>query len=146
ETPMTERFGRLVNLDVAPGFSAISPVVATDPVGTLTAAQYSKSLIAPDRGGVQPRVAVAWRPVAGSSLLIRAGYVVYRNANVYQSIALLMAQQPPLSTAFSVQNTPANPLTLANGFLVPPGATANTFAVDPAFRVGFAHNWQASVQ
>src|SRR5207237_9683355 len=111
ETPMSERFGRLVNLDVASGFTAISPVVATNPVGTLTAAHYSDSLLAPDRGGAQPRLAIAWRPVAGSSLLVRAGYGVYRNTNVYQSIALLLAPQPPLSKAFSVQDTPATPLT-----------------------------------
>ena len=36
EAPITERFGRLVNLDVAPGFTAVSPVVASDPVGPLT--------------------------------------------------------------------------------------------------------------
>jgi hypothetical protein len=146
ETPMSERFGRLVNLDVAPGFTAVTPVVATNPVGALTGARYPASLLRPDRRGVQPRLAVAWRPVPGSSLLIRAGYGVYRNTNVYQSIALLMAQQPPLSKAFNVQNTAANPLTLADGFVVAPGATPNTFAVDPDFRVGFAQNWQASVQ
>jgi hypothetical protein len=146
ETPMSERFGRLVNLDVAPGFTAVSPVVATNPVGGLTAAQYPESLLRPDRRGVQPRLAIAWRPVPGSSLLIRGGYGIYRNTNVYQSIALLMAQQPPLSKAFNVQNTAATPLTLANGFVVAPGTTPNTFAVDPDFRVGFAQNWQASVQ
>ena len=146
ETPMTERLGRLVNLDVAPGFAAISPVVATNPVGDLSAARYPDSLLHSDRLGVQPRLAIAWRPVAGSSLLVRAGYGVYRNANVYQSIALLMAQQPPLSKSFNGENSTANPFTLANGFVVAPGATPNTFAVDPDFRVGFAQNWQASVQ
>jgi hypothetical protein len=65
---------------------------------------------------------------------------------VYQSIATLLAQQPPLSRTFSVQNSAAAPLTLANAFLVSPAFTANTFAVDPAFRVGSAHNWQASLQ
>ena len=92
----------------------------------------------PDRRGVQPRVGVAWRPIPGSSLVVRGGYGVYRNTNVYQSIALLLAQQPPLSKAFSVQNSAANPLTLANGFVAPAGTTPNTFAVDPDFRVGYA--------
>jgi hypothetical protein len=146
EAPMSERFGRLANLDLTPGFTAASPVVATDPVGTLTAARYPGSLLRPDRGGIQPRLAIAWRPVAGSSLLIRGGYGIYRNTNVYQSIALLMAQQPPLSKAFNIENSAANPFTLANGFVAPPSATLNTFAVDPNFRVGFAQNWQASVQ
>jgi trimeric autotransporter adhesin len=146
ETPMSERLGRLVNLDVTPGFTAVSPVVATNPVGGLTSARYPDSLLRPDRRGVQPRLAIAWRPIPGSTLLVRGGYGVYRNTNIYQSIALLMAQQPPLSKAFNVQNTAATPLTLANGFVVAPGATPNTFAVDPDFRVGFAQNWQASVQ
>ena len=40
EAPITERYGRLVNLDVGPGFSAVSPVVASDPIGALTGRQY----------------------------------------------------------------------------------------------------------
>ena len=47
--------------------------------------------------GLQPRLGIALRPVAGSSLVIRAGYGIYRNTGVYQPIALLLAQQPPLS-------------------------------------------------
>src|SRR5262249_49767740 len=35
---------------------------------------------------------------------------------------------------------------LANGFTVPSGMTANTFAVDPDLRVGYTQTWQASVQ
>ena len=146
ESPLSELQGRLVNLDVAPGFAAISPVLATSPTGSLTGRDFHSSLIRPDWGGVQPRLAVAWRPIAGSSIVVRAGYGIYRNTNVYQSIATLMAQQPPLSRTLSVANTPGNPLTLANGFTAPPGLTANTFAVDPDFRIGSAHNWQASVQ
>ena len=38
------------------------------------------------------------------------------------------------------------PLTLANGFVAPEGETLNTFAVDPDFRIGSAHNWQVSIQ
>jgi hypothetical protein len=75
---------------------------------------------------------------------------VYRNSNIYQSIATQLAQQPPLSTSFSIGHTPLTPLTLANGLLVGQllgnVATLNTFAVDPDLRVGYAQNWQASVQ
>ena len=78
----------------------------------------------PDRRGVQPRLGVAWRPVPGSSLVVRGGYGVYRNTNVYQSIAMLLAQQPPLSKAFSVENSADHPLTLANGFIAAPGRPA----------------------
>ena len=105
EAPITERFGRLVNLDVAPGFTAVSPVVASDPSGSLTGRRYPDVAHRPDKRGIQPRLGVAWRPVAGSSLVVRAGYGIYRNTSVYQSIAMLLAQQPPLSKTLSVENS-----------------------------------------
>jgi hypothetical protein len=57
-----------------------------------------------------------------------------------------MAQQSPLSKSLSVQNSPGNPLTLANGFNASPNTTTNTFAIDPNFRTGYSHNWSLSVQ
>ena len=148
ETPPSEALGRLVNLDVAPGFAAIRPVLA-GAAGSLTGRQYSDSLLRPDRLGIQPRLGLAWRPVPGSSLVVRAGYGIYRNTAVYQPIATLLAQQPPLSKTFSISNSAANPLTLANGFTAPlaQGTTpGNTFAVDPDLRVGSSQNWQALIQ
>ncbi|HVZ20309.1 MAG TPA: carboxypeptidase-like regulatory domain-containing protein, partial [Vicinamibacterales bacterium] len=146
ETPMTEALGRLVNLDIAPGFSAIVPVLASNPTGALTGTTYTASLLHPDRGGLQPRTAVAWRPVPGSSLVVRAGYGIYRNTNVYQSITTLLAQQPPLSHTFSLENSSTDPLTLASALAAAAPTGGNTFAVDPNLRVGSAQNWQASVQ
>src|SRR5258708_26568672 len=57
-----------------------------------------------------------------------------------------MGEQWPLSKNLSVQNNPANPLTLANGFVTSSSITPNTFAIDPNFRVGYSQNWQASIQ
>jgi len=145
-SPITELYGRLVNLDIASGYSAIAPVVARDPVGPLTGLRYPDSLLQPDKHAFQPRVALAWRPIPASSLVVRASYGVYYNTSVYQTIAQQLAQQSPLSTSLSVQNNPANPLTLANGFVAPAGSVPNTFAVDPNFRVGYAQNWLVSVQ
>jgi hypothetical protein len=144
--PITELYGRLVNLDIAPGFAAVAPVVESDPVGALTGKRYPDSLILPDKRGLEPRVGIAWRPILGSSLLVRAGYGIYDDTSVYQTIAQQMAQQAPLSKSLSVQNTPACPLTLANGFNACPSITPDTYAVDPNFRIGYAQNWQLSVQ
>jgi hypothetical protein len=145
-SPISELYGRLVNLDVAPGFTAVSPVVGYHPVGPLTGQTYPGSLVQADKHAFQPRIGVSWRPISGSSLIVRAGYGIYYNTSVYQSIATQMAQQSPLSTSLSVANTPGHQLTLANGFVADPNVTTNTFAIDPNFRVGYAQNWQLSIQ
>ena len=144
--PITELYGRLVNLDIAPGFSAVAPVVASSPTGSLTGQRYPNSLVNPDKAGFQPRIAFSWRPLPASSLVVRAGYGMNFNTSVYQSIANMMSQQFPLSKSLSVPNTPANPLTLANGFNATPGITPDTFAIDPNFRVGYVHTWQVTIQ
>jgi hypothetical protein len=135
ETPVTEAGGRLANLAVEPDFSEVSLV---------TASGGSDALVRADRSGLEPRLGIAWRPTLGS-LVIRAGYGIYRNTNVYQSIATLLAAQPPFSTTFNIASNPSQPLTLANGFM-PADGTFNTFAIDPEFRVASAHTWQVSVQ
>lgn len=144
--PITERYGRLVNLDIVPGFVAEAPVVAMNPTGALTGQRYPGSLVQPDKHGIQPRVGIAWHPFPASSLIVRAGYGVNYDTSVYLPIASQMAQQSPLSKSLSVQNSPGNPLTLANGFKASPSITPNTFAIDPNFRAGYAQNWQLSVQ
>jgi hypothetical protein len=147
-SPFTELQGRLVNLDIAPGYTAIAPVLASDPAGSLTGLTYPSSLIRPDRHEFEPIVGFAWRPFPASSVVIRGGYSLRYNTSVYQQIALQMAQQSPLSTNLVVQNVLTDPPlnTLASGFNAPAGKTTNNFAVDPDFRVGYVHNWQASIQ
>jgi carboxypeptidase family protein len=142
--PLTEIKNRLVNLDVAPGFGTAAPVLASDPSGSITGDKYPNSLLHSDHLGIEPRLAIAWRPRSNSPLVVRAGYGVYDNTSVYQVIAMQMAQQPPLSKAFDLTNSAANPLTLATAFNSPSGVP--TFGVDPNFRVGYVQSWYSSVQ
>ena len=81
-SPISELYGRLVNLNVTQGFSTATP-------------EIGDRLVNPDRRNVSPRVAIAWRPLAASSMVVRAGYGVYYDTSVYQPIASLMAQQAP---------------------------------------------------
>ena len=144
--PMTELRGRLVNLDIAPGFAAVVPVIGNNPTGSLTGTKYPSSLVRPDMRGFEPRIGISWRPLPASTLVIRAGYGIYDDTSVYLADAESMAQQAPLSTSFNVANSGTCPLTLANGFRNCAGTTADNFAIDPNLRVGYAQNWQLSAQ
>jgi len=144
--PMTELFGRLVNLDVADGFTAVAPVVGSDPAGPITGQRYPRSLIQPDRAMIQPRIGLSWRPIPASTIVIRTGYGIYPDTSVYQNVVLQMAQQAPLSTSQNVQNSAACPLTLAVGFAPCAAVTSETFGIDPNFRIGYAQQWQLQVQ
>ncbi len=150
--PVTETQGRLVNLDIAQGFTNAQPVLGSNPTGPLTGQHYPAALLRPDKSGISPRLGIAWRPISGSSLLVRAGYGIYNDTSVYQATASAMAQQhgtaqTPLSTSLNVSNSTACRFTIGNPFSVPCSTTTpDGFAVDPNFRVGYAQLWNLSVQ
>ena len=144
--PMTETQDRLVNLDVAPGFTQAAPVLASNPVGPVTGQTYPNSLVRPDYRGFEPRVGLSWRPIPASTIVIRAGYGIYHDTSVYLAPMLQLAQQAPLSKSGKQQNSATCPLTLANGFTQCGITTPQVFGIDPNFRVGYAQTWQVSVQ
>jgi trimeric autotransporter adhesin len=144
--PMTELQGRLVNLDVAPGFTNIAPVLGSDPIGSLTGQHYSDSLVRPDRTGIEPRVGISWRPIPASTVVIHAGYGIYHDTSVYLNPIQNLAQQAPLSKSLKQQNSASCPLTLANGFISCATVTTQTFGLDPNFRVGYAQDWNLALQ
>ncbi len=144
--PITELKNRLVNLDVTSGYTSVAPVQASAPVGSLTGRHFPTSLVEPDKRGFEPRLGLSWRPIPGSTLVVRAGYGIYDDTSIYQATALQMAQQEPLSTSVSVSNGPSCALTLAKGFIQCPPTTPDNFAVDPNLRVGYAQIWQISAQ
>ncbi len=153
--PFTELQGRLVNLAIAPGFAAATPVCATSTVSGCESAStlgLPDSLLRPDKRGIAPRFGIAYRPWVKHSTVIRGGYGLYWNTSFYQSIVNQMAQEAPLSTSFSIANTTTNPYSiqniLVNGTRVAQanGTTLQTFAIDPGFKNGYSQNWQLVVQ
>lgn len=149
-SPIIEKYGRLVNLDIAPGYTAVAPVCATNldgcaTVGPLTGEAYPASLVRPDKHEFRPLPGLAWRPFPASSMVVRAGYGIAYNTQVYNYFANQMDQQSPLSRNLTLLNT-TTPLTLANGFPTPPNLTTNNIALDPNFKIGYAQVWNASIQ
>jgi len=144
-SPVTELYNRLVNLDIAPGFTALDTVKAGG-TGTYYGS-LPDSLVRPDRNNFSPRVGFAWRPLTQDSLIVRGGYGIYYNTSVYNLVASNMAQQPPFAQVLSVSNSASNPLSLATGFLAATSQTeTSTYAIDPNYRVGYAQTWTLSVQ
>jgi Carboxypeptidase regulatory-like domain len=156
EAPITELFGRLVNLDIANGFTSAAPVLGSDPVGSITGTHYPSSLMQPDKKLFEPRVAISWRPIPASTVVVRAGYGIYSDTSVYLRIASQMDQQAPLSTSYSVQNSSACSLSMATFQLAStcPASAANangasgavTYAIDPNFHIGYAQVWDLEIQ
>ena len=81
-SPVTEDNNHLVNLDVAPDFSAVVPVFPgeTGPYSGV----FPRSLVHPDRNNVAPRVGIAWR--APKQFVVRSGYSVSYNAAQYTNM------------------------------------------------------------
>lgn len=145
-TPLTEKYGHEANLDIGPYFSAVAPVVAGG-VGPYTG-QFPAGLINPDYRDVSPRIGLAWKvPHIKRSTIVRAGYGIYYNGQAYIPFGLRLAEQPPFATSESVNTSPGNPLTLADGFVsVTPRDITNTYAVNRDYRTPYAQTWNITVQ
>jgi hypothetical protein len=142
-SPMTELSGKLVNLDVASGFSAVSPVLPGQ-VGPITGIQYPNSLINPDRNNFAPRAGIAWRPF--NRTVVRTGYSINYNLGQYAYMATQLGFQPPF--AFTETNNAAGPtgLTLQNGFPASNTPVTNNYAVDPNYRLAYVQSWNLNIQ
>ncbi len=147
QSPITELYNRMANLDVAPGYAA-APQVQAGQSGPYSGA-LPASLVKPDKNNISPRIGFAWRPVTKGTLVIRGSYGTYYNTSVYNTIANNMAQQPPFATSFNVAATalPSSvPMNQFFSYVAGQNQLTNTYAVDPNYRIGYAQMWQLSVQ
>jgi trimeric autotransporter adhesin len=133
-SPISEKYGRLANLAIAPGFGSVSVITG--------------SVINPDRNNFSPRLAFAYKiPWLKRSNVFRAGYGIYYNGQSYIQFGNLLAKQPPFAVSNNVNTSSGNILTLADGLLATnPQQVTNTFAVDRNYRTPYAGTWNASLQ
>ena len=154
-SPYTEKDNHLVNLDIAPGFTALIPVMPGD-TGPYSG-KYPKSLVNPDRNNFAPRVGLAWN--APGRMVVRSSYAINYNGGQYSAMANQFVRQPPFAVsakncvqygpvvAATTTCLPSLALTLEDGFPAQlPSVVNNTFGVDKNYRIGYAQNWTLDVQ
>jgi len=145
-SPLSEKYGHLVNLDIAPGFTAVEPVLAgaTGPYS----GQFPNSLVEPDRHDFAPRGGLAWKPSAKHSTVVRLGYGIYYNPTALNQLATELSEQPPFAETQRLTTSKTNVLTLQNGLATAPtnATVLNTYAVQKNYQVGYAQSWSVSVQ
>ena len=142
-SPLTELNDKLANLDIAPGFTAVAPVLPGQ-VGSITGIHYPSSLINPDRNNFAPRVGLAWKPF--SKTVARAGYSVNYNLGQYGSLAIQLGFQPPFAVTQTNNGVSPTALTLQNGFPASTTQVTNSYAVDPNYRLAYVQSWNLNVQ
>jgi hypothetical protein len=145
-TPLTEKNGDLVNLDIAQGFTGVAPVLPgqTGPYS----GSFPKALINSDPKLFSPRIGVAWKPWRAKQVVVRGGYGIYYNGGVYNQLAAKMVTQPPFALTENQLTSLATPLSIEQGLTQVAAAETitNTFAVDKNYKPGYAQIWTASIQ
>jgi len=143
-SPFSETANQMVNLNIAPGLTAVAPVLPGQ-VGPLTGTFYPITLVNPDRHDFAPRVGIAWK--VHNDTVVRAGYGINYNTTAYANIAQDLAFQPPFSFTQTNVESSTNHLTLQNGFPVQPVNTiTNNYAVNVNYPLGYVQIWNLDLQ
>lgn len=133
-SPFSEKYNHIVNLDANAAFTAVQPVQPGQ-TGQSTGT-FPQTLVNPDRNNFAPRIGIAWR--ATGKMVVRTGYGINYNTGAYSNIVTQLAYQPPFTFTQTNIASPANFLTLENGFpAVAPGTITNNFGVNRNYRLGY---------
>ncbi len=144
--PLTERYDRLANLDVAPGFTAAEPVT---PGGSGSfSGTFTRALVENDRNNLAPRIALAYRLRSGKTpSVLRANYGVFYPDESYGFFANELISQPPFGFAVQTTTSGTDFLDIQSAFTEQfVEDVANTYAVDPNFRLPAVQTWNLSWQ
>lgn len=139
--PFTERYNRMVNLDLNAALTRVEPVLP-GAAGRFSGA-FPRGLINTDRNNISPRWAAAWKP--HKRFTMRAAYGIYMDGTAMARLPNRLAAQPPFALASNFNTSAANPITIANPFAGSPDVRVrNTYAVDRNFLIPYAQSWNYS--
>ncbi|MFI5176362.1 MAG: TonB-dependent receptor domain-containing protein, partial [Terriglobia bacterium] len=146
-TPLTEKYDRIANLDIAPNFTDAAAVLPgqTGPFSGV----FPRPLINGDYNNLSPRFGFAFRPFAKRRTVVRGSYGIFFIPSIYNQLYPQLASQPPFAVTSQLLTSTQRVLTLENGFPADPnpGVTIrNSFAVDPNYQVGYVQQWNLLIQ
>ena len=160
-TPPIEIYNHISDLDLSPLITAVE-VVTPGETGPFYGT-YPRALIHGDYRNFAPRVGFAWLPPVKPRTVVRAGYSIFYNDSIYDTLAQdYLAYQPPFAESSNLYTSSTELLTLQNGFpsattavicspsSPPPPATnctvPNTFGVLPFYKDAYAQIWMLSTE
>jgi Carboxypeptidase regulatory-like domain len=148
QTPPVELHNHIVNLDLNATATAVA-VVTPNEIGPFNGA-YPRALIHGNAGNWAPRIGFAWEPNIRPKTVVRAGYSIFYNESIYDSLAQkYLAYQPPFDVSQNWLTSAAQLLTLQQGF---PGQAQsnseilNTAGVSPFYQIGYAQTWMLGTE
>jgi hypothetical protein len=160
-TPPVELFNHISNLDLNPAITSVG-VVTPSQTG-LFGTTYPRALVNGDYTNFAPRIGFAWLPPIKPRTVVRAGYSIFYNDSIYDTLAQeYLAYQPPFAESTNLYTSASQLLSLQNGFpsstsralcgptSAPPPATnctvPNTSGVNPFYRDAYAQIWMLSTE
>jgi trimeric autotransporter adhesin len=160
-TPPIEIYDHISNLDLSPLVNEVL-VVTPGETGPFFGT-YPRALIHGDYTNFAPRIGFAWLPPVKPRTVVRAGYSIFYNDSIYNTLAQdYLAYQPPFAESSNLYTSSTQLLTLQNGFpslkatvicspsSPPPPATnctvPNTSGVLPFYNDAYAQIWMLSTE
>ncbi len=148
QTPAVELYNHIANLDLNAAATAVA-VVTPNEIGSYNGA-FPRALIHGNSGNWAPRIGFAWQPNIKPKTVVRAGYSIFYNESIYDSLAQnYLAYQPPFDESQDWYTSAAQLLTLQQGFpgQMQSGAKIlNTAGVSPLYKVGYAQTWMLGTE
>jgi trimeric autotransporter adhesin len=141
-TPPVEIANDIVNLNIT-NLTDVAQVQAGAP-------GFPRALVHGDYHNFEPRIGIAWQPPIKPKTIVRAGYSIFYNESIYNTLVRELAYQPPVATAQTLTTSaPPDELKLQNPFQ---GGSSNlisipnTESVDPNYKPGYAQIWSLGTE